>query len=132
MRVYLQQHLKNYETSLSGAMGWDGDRYMLFRNASGYGIAWVSVWDNAVDAAEFRQHLASAVDLTFRRPPERKIPAGSRAGYLEGVQDRTTDRVLLLAAAEIMGRPAVIYVDVPPGASTDVIDVTKVTLRQVR
>jgi hypothetical protein len=132
VRIFLQQHLKNYETSLSGAMGWDGDRFVLLGSENGHGIAWVSVWDSNIDAAEFRQHLATAVDLTFRRPPERKIPVGSRPGFVDGTEYRTGDRVLFVGAAEIMGRPAVVYVNVPSGKSTDVIDVRRVTLQQVR
>jgi hypothetical protein len=34
----------------------------------------------------------------------------------------------MVRTAEVNGRPAVLYVDVPAGAPTDVIDVSKVTL----
>jgi hypothetical protein len=34
-----------------------------------------------------------------------------------------------LTASEVNGRPIVLYVDVPTGAPTNVIDLTKVALR---
>ena len=44
----------NYEAPPSD--GWDGDRIVPYRNASGeYGYVWVTQWDSQQDAREFRE-----------------------------------------------------------------------------
>jgi len=39
-------------------------------------------------------------------------------------------RSLLVSTAEVGGRPVVLYVDVPAGASTSVIDLSQLKLQQ--
>jgi hypothetical protein len=39
-------------------------------------------------------------------------------------------RTIALTASDIGGRPIVLYVDVPAGANTDVLDLKKITLEE--
>ena len=114
-RLFLFQHLKNQDEAVRGAAGWDGDRYVLVRTPQGDAMAWVTVWDSAIDGAEF-------VDL-MERLIRRRYGAGEPrvTGALKRYAG--SNRALTLMSREIDGRPAVIFVDAPAGASTDIIDV---------
>lgn len=94
-RIFLYQHLEDQQGSFRGAAGWDGDRYALLRTPSGEALVWVTVWDSNVEAAEFHDLLTRVVD---------------RRGLALGAT-----RKLSATTAEIQGRPAVIYADVPAG-----------------
>ncbi|MEO8270421.1 MAG: hypothetical protein ABI557_11930 [Aureliella sp.] len=48
--------LKRVSGGSVAAVGWDGDRYELFRNAEGkLGLIYASIWDSSKDADEFAQ-----------------------------------------------------------------------------
>jgi len=50
-------------TGKEGAVGWDGDRYVLFRTAEGArALAWFSVWDDAAARDRFVSLLISGLD----------------------------------------------------------------------
>jgi hypothetical protein len=129
-RIFLYEHLRRAEDALRGAMGWDGDRYVLFRAGESTGIAWVSVWDSNVEAAEFRDQVARHLETSFRSPRRRLMPGDRRPGALDGMEYIAEGRIMYLAGAEIGGRPAVIYVDVPEGSSTAVFDIRQVQLTE--
>jgi hypothetical protein len=120
-RLFLFQHLQDQNAAIRGAAGWDGDRYVLFDTKGGDGIAWVTVWDSKIDAGEFNDLVGAAIVKRFRNPKERAADATTRIYDASG-------RTIMVRTAEVNGRPAVLYVDVPAGAPTDVIDVSKVTL----
>ncbi|MDQ3996824.1 MAG: hypothetical protein M3303_07365 [Gemmatimonadota bacterium] len=120
IRVFVYEHGKDQNTALRAATGWDGDRYVLVRTPGGHGIAWVTVWDTAVDAAEFAGALAETVLQRY---------GGTPVGPPGGVRSFTgSGRSVRISPAERGGRTIVMYTDVPAGQSLDVLDLTRVTL----
>ena len=120
-RLFLYQQLRDAGNAARAAAGWDGDRYVAFRTAAGDGVAWLTVWDTPVDAGEFYDVAGEALE---RRYGVKAAASGAtrRAFPARG-------RSVSLSTHEVGGRPAVLYVDVPAGAPTDLIDLARVTLK---
>jgi hypothetical protein len=121
-RLFLFEHVKDQNEAVRGASGWDGDRYAVVTTPRGSGVAWLTVWDSPVEAGEFFHIAGQAIEKRFGAKP-----AGT------GNTDKsysTGDRSLRLTAAEIQGRSVVIYVDVPRGANTSIIQTGQVRLTQ--
>jgi hypothetical protein len=108
-RLFIYQHVKDEQTAARAAMGWDGDRYVVVKNASGSGIIWASVWDSTVEAAEFSDAMIRA---TTKRTgmAERSEAAG-------GATIRPKGRTVTIFPRIINGRAVVIYSDLPDGMS---------------
>lgn len=121
-RILVYQHVQDQNIAFQAAQGWDGDRYMLLRTPQGEGIAWVTVWDTPMDAAEFGDSMSEATLQRYGGTPA-KAPGGDLRTYNGG------GRSVAIRNAEIGGRTVVLWVDVPAGASTDVIDLKAVTLK---
>jgi len=122
IRIFVYEHGKDQNTALRAAAGWDGDRYVLVRAPAGHGIAWVTAWDSAVDAAEFAGALAESVLQRY---------GGTPAGPAGGARSFTgSGRSIRITPAERGGKTMVMYVDVPAGESLDVIDLSRVTLSE--
>lgn len=119
-RLFLFQFLKNQDDAVRGAMGWDGDRYAVINTPKGQGIVWLSVWDSQTDAGEFYELLSDAVEKRFSTKAEPGA-SGARTFLAKG-------RTIQLTTFEVSGRPMVGYVDVPAGASTNVIQISQVKL----
>ena len=66
-RLFLFQHTKDHTAAVAAAAGWDGDRYRIVRAGKGRGVVWVTVWDSAVDAAEFVDAVGDAIGRRYRR-----------------------------------------------------------------
>jgi hypothetical protein len=79
------------------------------------------VWDSKIDAGEFYDLVDTAILKRFRNAKPRSADGTSRVYEASG-------RTVQVTTGEIGGRPVVLYVDVPAGARTDVIDLGKVTL----
>jgi hypothetical protein len=122
IRIFVYEHGKDQNTALRAAAGWDGDRYVLVRTPAGHGIAWVTVWDSAVDAAEFSGALAESVLQRYGGTPVG--PAGGARSFTG------SGRSVRIAPAERAGKTMVMYVDVPAGQSLDVIDLNRVVLSE--
>lgn len=122
-RLLLFVQSREQGTSLSGAQGWDGDRYMVVRTPQGDGIVWVTIWDSTVEAADFDSAMRRAIARRYYDPTGRRQADGSTTF-------ETDDRSLRLWGGEIGGRHAVMYVDMPKGLRTDVIDVGRVVLEE--
>lgn len=123
-RLLLFEHLKDRDAAYRGAAGWDGDRFVLFESGrGGEGLAWLTVWDTSVDAAEFFDLMDTAILKRFGNVRPSQATQERRVYSARG-------RSIAVSAAEIGGRPVVLYVDVPAGASIDVIDLRKVTLEE--
>ncbi|AHG91367.1 hypothetical protein J421_3830 [Gemmatirosa kalamazoonensis] len=124
IRLLLYHHTEDLDLAARAAQGWDGDRYDIVRTPQGDAFVWVTVWDSAQDAAEFFDALGQTLPKHY---PDAKLgpaaPAGGRQ-YTGG-----GGRTVLLRATDVQGRPAVLYVDAPPGA-TPAVDLTKVTLHE--
>lgn len=110
-RLFLFEHLKDANTAASAAMGWDGDRYQVVNTPRGPGIAWVTLWDSPVDAAEFRDAMERAIE---RRHDVRRGAGGTRTWNV-------ARRRLTLAAETIGGRAAVVFEDLPAGTTGRVL-----------
>ena len=122
-RLFLFQSLNDQNQAVQGAAGWDGDRYALFSTRGGQGIAWVTVWDSQADASEFFDMLGKSVSRRYKTTADEQPGALVRSFSAGG-------RSVQISTTEVSGRPVVLYVDVPAGASTNVLDLTKVGLKQ--
>ena len=121
-RLLLFQWSRDQNAAIRGAAGWDGDRYMLFETPRGPGIAWFTVWDTPVDAAEFFDVMDDALAGRYRDLRSERISERERR-YTGG------ERAMRITASEIDGRPSVLFVDVPRGGRTDdVLDIAKIRL----
>jgi hypothetical protein len=116
-RLFIYAHTNDQDASIRASNGWDGDRYALVKTPAGDAFVWVTVWDRAGDAAEFM----SAVDQVMReRFNVRPRVTGERRHF------ETPKRTIELDVREIAGRPVVLYVDVPAGSPTSLVDFGKV------
>ncbi len=122
-RLFLYEHLKDQNEAIQGANGWDGDRYMLLDTPRGPGIAWFTVWDSPADASEFYDLLGKIVAKRYDAATNAAAGSVTRA-YTGGGRSVETSTL------EVGGRPVVLYVDVPAGASASVLDATQVKLQQ--
>ena len=122
IRIFVYEHGKDQNTALRAAAGWDGDRYVLVRTSAGHGIAWVTAWDSAIDAAEFVGALAESVLQRYGGTPVG--PAGGARSFTG------SGRSIRITPAERGGKTIVMYTDVPAGQSLDVIDLNRVTVSE--
>jgi hypothetical protein len=120
-RLFLFEHLQDQVVASRAAIGWGGDRYAVVHTASGNAIAWVTAWDSAVDAAEFVDALGQAVQQRYRAP----VPTTS-AGGVRSYSGR--GRTVVVTPREINGKNVVLVVDVPAGASPQLVDLGRVTI----
>lgn len=119
-RLFLFNALQDQAAAVRGANGWDGDRLMVVRTPKGEGIVWFTVWDSALDAGEFADQVKSTISRRFGNQRERVVPGG--------IEYTGTARTLRVVGGELAGRSYVLYVDVPAGASADIIDPQAVKL----
>ena len=122
-RLFLFESLNDQNEAVRGASGWDGDRYAVINTPQGPGIVWVTVWDSPVEAGEFFHIAGQAIEKRFG------VKAAASTNKSENSYS-TANRSLRLTATEAGGRPLVIYVDVPKGASTSIVQPSQVTLTQ--
>jgi hypothetical protein len=122
-RLFLFQHLRDVGTAARGAIGWDGDRYLIVEGPRGESLVWVSVWDSAMEAAEFHDLMGRSIERRFTVAAPTEAPSGGRVF-------RAAERTLMLAAIEIDGRPAVMFVDAPAGGTVDLVDIEEITIRE--
>jgi hypothetical protein len=120
-RIFLYEHLRDSNRATAAADGWDGDRYQVVETRAGAALAWVTIWDSAVEAAEFRDAMERLV--------ERRWWLDARSGG-DGAVRRWTPRGrrVTLAAETIDGRPAVIYEDAPQAITGRILAVERVRL----
>lgn len=123
-RILLYEYLKDQGSAVRGAAGWDGDRYALIQTPRGDAIAWVTVWDTSIDAAEFFDLLDASM---IKRHGGRITPgAGTGTTRTYGASGRS----ILLSISDINGRPVILYADAPAGVSPRLLDLSKVTLQE--
>ncbi len=127
-RLVLVQHLKDEGLARRGASGIDGDRYAVIRTAQGNAVAWASVWDTSVDAADFMDLLADATRRRYemKRPT---VPAGVTSRRLDVPAGKTHGaRTVTLSVEQRQGRPVVFFMDTPAGISASLIDPARLTI----
>jgi hypothetical protein len=122
-RILLFEFIKDQGSAVRGAAGWDGDRYVLIETPRGDAIAWVTAWDNSVDAAEFFDLLDASM---IKRHGGRIVPSGTGTTRTYGASNRR----ILISISDINGRPVVLYVDAPAGVNPRLLDLSKVTLQE--
>ena len=120
-RLFIFQHLADQNEAVRAATGWDGDRYVLFNTVGGQGLAWVTIWDSAVEAGEFYDIADQAIQKRFSA----KATAAGKFAKSYAAEGRSVQ----LSTTEIGGRPAVIFVDGPQGSPTNVLRLDQVTLK---
>jgi len=120
-RLFLFEHLQDQQVASQAAIGWGGDRYAVVRTANGLALVWVTVWDTPVDAAEFVDALGRATQKRYRIAGP-TLGAGGARTY----SSRT--RTVVVTPREIGGKNVVLVVDVPSGASTQLLDLGRVTI----
>lgn len=120
-RLFLFQHLKEQSTAIRAAAGWRGDRYVVVRTGDGNAIAWMTVWDTPVDAAEFVTAAGEAMAKRYGTSAPATAVAGRRT--LEG-----RGRIVQITEREIDGQSVVLFVDAPARAGPNLFDLAKVRL----
>lgn len=116
-RLFLFQHTGDREQSIRASHGWDGDRYALVKTAGGHALVWATVWHTPTEAAAFMSAMDNVMQMRFNAKP---TVTGERRRF------ETPKRTIEVNVREVQGRPVVLYVDVPAGESTDIVDFAKV------
>jgi hypothetical protein len=120
-RLFVFQHLKNHTAAIGAARGWDGDRYRVLSTPRGRGVVWVTVWDSAVDAAQFVDAVGQAMGRRYRTSAPTVAANGVRTYTGSG-------RTVVLTPREVGAHNVVMFVDVPDGVSPAVIDPARITI----
>lgn len=118
-RLFLYQFLQDVNAASRGAKGWGGDRYDVVNTPRGAGVTWVTVWDSAVEGAEFRDLMEQLIEKRYGVKPGSGGSGDARRFAGKG-------RQVELVAATVQGRPVVMFTDVPAGASTRLIELKNV------
>lgn len=122
-RLFLYEHIKDVGGAAAAAAGWDGDRYQLVQIGGGSGIVWLTVWDDAVEASEFRDRMERMVERRFNVPRGTGGEGSARTWNASG-------RTLHLEQVELGGRAVVIWEDLPAGTRPGVLNRAAVRLEQ--
>ncbi len=116
-RLVIYQHTKDREQAIRASNGWDGDRYALVKTPTGHALVWVTVWDTPGDASEFVSAMDAVMQNRFNIKPR---VVGERRIFNSATRD------IEVEVRDVNGRPVVLYVDVPAGSSTNLVDFAKV------
>jgi hypothetical protein len=116
-RLFIFKHTHDQDQSIRASNGWDGDRYALVKTPAGDALVWVTVWDTQGDGAEFMAAIDAVMQARFKVTP---TVTGERRHFA------TSTRTVDVDVREVEGRPVVLYVDVPAGSSTNIVDFAKV------
>lgn len=118
-RLALSELLGDVRRASAAASGQDGDRYAVLKLPAGEGLAWVSVWDTALDAEEFAEAFGAAM---AKRYGTAVASVGGRrevAGQGRRVSVRTD---------KVGTRDVVLIEDLPVGATGPFVTVSSVRL----
>lgn len=118
-RLVIFQQTKDQNSAARAAMGWDGDRYVVVKNASGSGIVWATVWDTTLEAAEFSDAMIRATT--------KRTGMAEHAEAAGGATIQPKGRTITIFPRIINGRAVVVYTDLPDGMS-GVIDPSAIKL----
>lgn len=126
-RLALLQHLKNDELARRAATGVDGDRYAIVRTPQGDALVWVSVWDSAVDAADFLDAMGDAARRRYELPKPDLAPGSTTRRFDVAGTPKRKARTVTMRLEQVSGKPVVMYMDLPAGLPAP-IDLARVTL----
>ena len=119
-RLFLFQHLQDQTEAVRGAAGWRGDRYEVIRTPHGDGIAWLSLWNGAVESAQFGSDMEQVIARRFASP-------AAHEGAL-GKSYTVKGRTITLWGGEVDGHAAVLYTDLPDGESASIVKLSEATI----
>lgn len=129
-RLILVQHLKDEVLARRGAGGIRGDRFSVIRTTRGDALAWATVWDTSVDAADFMDLMADAARRRYGMGKQTVEPgATSRRLDVSAGADHGA-RTVLLTVEQRGGHPVVTFMDIPAGIPATLVDFTRVTIDQ--
>jgi hypothetical protein len=126
-RLALVQHIKNEELARRAATGVDGDRLAVINTPQGNALVWASVWDSAVDAADFLDVMADAARRRYELGKQDVAPGSTTRRIEAPATPKHAARSVTLSLEQVGGKPVVIYMDLPAGQSAP-IDVARITL----
>ena len=83
----------------SVADGWDGDRFIAFRDGDKTSFIWASVWDSTDDAKEFAENYKKLLSMKYRRAESEGAHAyieqrGLRTIVVEGLENYHTRKYI--------------------------------------
>jgi hypothetical protein len=116
-RIFLYALSNDLDGSVKGSIGWDGDRYALVKTPSGNAIVWATMFNTRQDGIEFIDALDAVMRERFNI---RALVKGELRHFT------APKRTIEVNVREIDGRPLVLYVDVPTGESTNLVDLAKI------
>ncbi len=129
-RLVLVQHLKDDALARRAAAGLDGDRFAVIRTPQGDVVAWASVWDTSVDAADFMDLLADATRRRYEMGRQ-KVPDGATTRRLDvSATPKRAARTVTLSVEQRDGVPVVFFMDTPAGTSTTLVDKARVKIER--
>jgi hypothetical protein len=116
-RLYVYQHTRDQDQSIRASNGWEADRYDLVKTPQGDALVWATAWETPGDAAEFMSAIDAVMLHRFNVKPR---ITGERRHF------ETNKRTVDVDVREMNGHPVVLYVDVPAGGSTNLVDFSQI------
>ncbi len=127
-RLILVLHLKDEAAARRAASGLDGDSYALIKTPSGDAVAWASVWDSPVDAADFLDLMGDAARRRYELGKSDIPPGATTRRYDVAAKPTHGARTVTLRMEQVNGRPVVYFLDAPAGVSDALIDFKRITI----
>ncbi len=127
-RLIVVQHLKDEAAARRAAGGLDGDRYALIRTPAGDALAWASVWDSPVDAADFLDLMADAARRRYELGKPTVAPGAVTRRVDAPAKGTREARTVTMRLEQIGGRPVVFFLDAPTAVGDALIDWKRITL----
>jgi hypothetical protein len=129
-RLILFEYIPNELAAGRAAQGVAGDRWALVALPQGDALVWASVWDNAVEAAEFVDQFTEWLRKRHPRISSRDaIDAPTRSWYAppDSVRGRMARSVIV--HVETRGtRPLVVITDAPYGQAAGLVDPARISI----
>jgi hypothetical protein len=129
-RLIMFEYIPNELAAGRAAQGVDGDRWALVELPQGDALVWASVWDNAVEAAEFVDQFTEWLRKRHPRIGSRDaLDAKTRTWYAP--PDTAKGRLArsVIVHVETRGaRPLVVITDAPYGHATGLVDPARITI----
>lgn len=127
-RLVLVQHLKDEVTARRAAGGLDGDRYALINTAQGDALAWATVWDSPVDAADFLDLMGDAARRRYELGRSTIAPGATTRRFDIAATGSRAARTVTLEMMQVDGRAMIFFLDAPAAVGERLIDFKRVTL----
>lgn len=129
-RLIVFEYLPNELAAGRAAQGVDGDRWALVALPQGDALVWASVWDNAVEAAEFVDQFTEWLRRRHPRISSRDpIDAPTRSWYAPPDSAKGRQARSVIVHVETRGtRPLVVITDAPWRQAAGLIDPARITI----